>query len=183
MIARSPVRSALFSRPFSTLLFAAIGLALGLSVGPVNAQMPQSAAPAAAPTVFYPAKDQSPKQQEQDKYECYSWSKGQSGFDPAQATQTANTSQLQNKGGSTAGAMVVGAAGGAAVGELTHHSAGRGAAAGALGGGLLAKAKEKQAMQAAQQQAMQQQAARGQQKAVYDRAFGACMEARGYVVK
>jgi len=26
-------------------------------------------------------------------------------------------------------------------------------------------------------------AARGQQKAVYDRAFGACMEARGYVVK
>jgi hypothetical protein len=47
----------------------------------------------------------------------------------------------------------------------------------------MARAKERQATQAAQQQAAQQQNARGQQKAVYDRAFGACMEARGYVVK
>jgi hypothetical protein len=138
---------------------------------------------APAPTVFYPAKDQSPKQQEQDKFECYGWSKSQSGFDPAQATPVSSAPQTANRGGSTAGGMVVGAAGGAAVAELTHHSAGRGAAVGALGGGLLVQVKEKQAAQAAQQQAMQQQAARGQQKAVYDRAFGACMEARGYVVK
>jgi hypothetical protein len=38
--------------------------------------------------------------------------------------------------------------------------------------------------QTAQQQAMQQQvAARNQQRATYERAFGACMEGRGYTVK
>jgi len=52
-----------------------------------------------------------------------------------------------------------------------------------LGGAMLERAKERQAAQARQQQAAQQQAVRGQQRANYDRAFGACMEARGYVVK
>lgn len=160
---------------------AALALAMGASAGA------QSSGP-----LIYPAKDQSAKQQEQDRFECYSWAKAQSGFDPAQAapmpagqpTQTAQAAQQKN---STAGGMVVGAAGGAAVAELTHHSAGRGAAVGALGGGLMAKAKEKQAMQAAQQQAnqqaSQQQAARAQQKSAYDRGFAACLEGRGYVVK
>jgi hypothetical protein len=147
--------------------------------------------PAATSPVIYPAKGQDAKQQDLDKYECYNWSKGQSGFDPAQpAPQQAASVQPnpnQNQTGKVVGGMVVGAAGGAAVAELTHHSAGRGAAIGALGGGVLMHAKEKQAAQAAQQQAaqqqVQQQAARNQQKSLYDRAFGACMEARAYVIK
>jgi len=157
------------------VLLCALSLGLGAVTSPVHAQ-------ARSATVIYPAKGQSTKQQDQDRYECYDWSKAQSGFDPAQVSEPAAMPQTKGSAG-TAGGMVVGAAGGAAVAELTHHDAGRGAAAGALGGGLMARAKERQATQAAQQQAAQQQNARGQQKAVYDRAFGACMEARGYVVK
>jgi hypothetical protein len=56
-----------------------------------------------------------------------------------------------------------------------------------IGGGMLAHAKQQQAaqmkQQQAQQQAAQQQQARGQQRATYDRALGACMEARGYTVR
>lgn len=35
--------------------------------------------------VIYPAKNQSNAQMEKDKFECYSWAKGQSGFDPMAA--------------------------------------------------------------------------------------------------
>jgi hypothetical protein len=31
---------------------------------------------------IYPTKNQSAQQQDKDKYECYGWAKGQSGFDP-----------------------------------------------------------------------------------------------------
>ncbi|KJK00623.1 hypothetical protein UB43_15365 [Pseudomonas sp. 21] len=46
----------------------------------------------AAPTtsyevIAYPASGQSPEQQSRDRYECHSWAVGQSGFDPAAATQ------------------------------------------------------------------------------------------------
>ena len=33
---------------------------------------------------IYPDKGQSNEQMEKDKYECYSWAKGQTGFDPMQ---------------------------------------------------------------------------------------------------
>ena len=32
--------------------------------------------------MIYPAKGQSQDQMEKDKFECYSWAKGQTGFDP-----------------------------------------------------------------------------------------------------
>ena len=37
--------------------------------------------------VIYPAKGQSNEQTEKDKYACYSWAKGQTGFDPMVAPQ------------------------------------------------------------------------------------------------
>ena len=40
--------------------------------------------------IVYPAKGQSNDQMEKDKYECYSWAKGQTGFDPMQ-TPTATS--------------------------------------------------------------------------------------------
>jgi hypothetical protein len=80
--------------------------------------------------------------------------------------------------------MARGAAGGAAVAELTNHDAGRGAAAGLVGTSVIGRVREQQAAQARQQQqAAQQQAARGQARSKYDRGFAACMEARGYTVK
>ena len=99
--------------------------------------------------------------------------------------------------GSSAGGMVKNAGLGAAVGELVRGDPVRGAAIGVVGGAVRQTIGQKQAAQKeaqkqteaqkqAQQQAQlqaQQQAARAQQKSTFDRAFGACMEARGYTVK
>ncbi len=35
--------------------------------------------------IVFPSKGQSKDQTEQDKYSCYQWAKGQTGFDPMQA--------------------------------------------------------------------------------------------------
>lgn len=37
--------------------------------------------------IAYPARGQTPEQQSRDRYECHTWAVGQSGFDPAAATQ------------------------------------------------------------------------------------------------
>lgn len=131
--------------------------------------------PTATGTVIYPAKGQSARQQDKDKYHCYEWAKGQTGVDPAQSPRPA-TGSLPNQSGRSAGAMVRSAAMGAAVGELADHEAGRGAALGVLGGRLSERARERQALQATQQQA-------AQRRTSYERAFAACMEGRGYVIK
>jgi len=52
---------------------------------PANADNP-SAPPASAADdlIIYPKNGQDPKQQAADRYDCHSWSKAQSGFDPTQ---------------------------------------------------------------------------------------------------
>jgi hypothetical protein len=196
-----------FGRVLPSVVF--VGLVLGTAAAADSASAQASAARTAMLNpVIYPAKDQSPKQQEHDKYECYDWAKKQSGFDPAQmsssqpvaqapTSQPTTTSQQASSGGVN-GSMVRGAAGGAAVAELAHKDAGRGAAVGVLGSAVMQRVKSQQAAQAnqsaqqrQQQQQMQQQqqqmaeqmAAREQQRTNYARAFNACMEARGYVLK
>lgn len=141
-----------------------------------------ASAPASPRAVIYPARDQSPKQQDMDKYACHDWARGQSGFDP---TQHAGSSQATAPGSSPqpGATMASGALGGAAIGELASGDAGRGAAAGALGAAALERARQRQAAQAKQQRASQQQAAQAEQRALYDRAFAACMESRGYTLK
>ena len=150
----------------------------------------------AAP-VIYPAKGQSVSQTDHDKLACFEWSKSQSGFDPMQAIATPAPAAVQgtpsNSGGGSnpTGSMARGAAGGAAVAELTHGDAGKGAAVGVLGAAMSdhmkqqqqQQAKQQQAAQQQQQQRAQQQAVNTQQRATFERAFGACMEGRGYVVK
>jgi hypothetical protein len=160
----------------------AVALALAVcAAGVAHAQAPPQAAAATVP-VIYPAKGQSARQQDQDRYACYDRAREQSGFDPAQQREPASSGASKQAGAMT-GAMARGALGGAAIGELGSHDAGRGAAVGVLGGAVVERVKQQQAAQARQQQSAQQQAARGQQRANYDRAFGACMEARGYVVR
>ena len=177
------------ARAACQLLWCAAAMAFGAAA---HAQQGAANAP-----VIYPAKGQTAKQQDQDRYECHTWARGQSGFDPTQPnaapTQTAGapTSTTTASSGAPVGGMAAGAMGGAAIAELTHHDAGRGAAAGALGGAVFQRVKQQQAaqqqqvkQQAAQQQANAQQAnARSQQRATYERAMGACMEGRGYTVK
>jgi hypothetical protein len=148
----------------------------------------QAPAQTTSQPVIYPAKGQSHKQQDQDRYECHGWARGQSGgYDPTQPTQappapaTAQAPTTTAPQGASVSGMAAGAMGGAAIAELTNHNAGHGAAAGALGGALIQRVKQSQA---AQQQAMRQQAgARSQQRATYERALSACMEGRGYTVK
>ena len=137
--------------------------------------------------VIYPAKGQSAEQMEKDKAECYTWAKGQTGFDPMkQPTATsAPPQQAEPKSGVVKGA-VRGALVGTAVGAIAGD-AGKGAAIGAASGGLLGgmRRRDQQARQEnAQQQWAQQQAANyQQQRAAYNKAFSACMEGRGYSVK
>ena len=144
-----------------------------------------AAAAMAAGPVIYPAKGQPPMQQDRDRYECHDWARGQSGYDPTQTYQAPSGSNPQSQpDGASLTDMARGAAGGAAVAELTNHDAGRGAAAGLVASSVVARVREQQARQARQaQQASQQQSSRNQARSTYERGFAACLEARGYVVK
>ena len=137
--------------------------------------------------IVYPAKGQSQDQMEKDKLECYTWAKGQTGFDPMKMPTASSPPPQQEaqKGGVGRGAVrggAVGLAAGAIAGD-----AGKGAAIGAASGGLIGgmkKRDQKRSQQAAQTQWEQEQAnAYMQGRNSYNRAFGACLEGRGYTVK
>jgi hypothetical protein len=153
----------------SHVLPAAIALAVATA-------MPQ----ASAQQFVYPAKGQSAQQQKKDEAECYSWAVQQSGFDPAKPQPQQPTAKPPTTAtGTTPGAGLRGAAGGAVVGAIAGD-AGAGAAAGAV----VARAQSRrQNAAAAQQQQQQQQAATQQQQAAFGKARAACLEGRGYSVK
>jgi hypothetical protein len=130
--------------------------------------------------VPYPSKGQSPAQQNKDEGECYAWAKQQTGIDPmAVASAPPPPSGPAAGGGERVKGAARGAAGGAAVGAIAGDT-GKGAAAGAVVG-TMAGGKQARQNQAAQQQ--QAQAAKGATIQQFNKAFGACMEGRGYVVK
>lgn len=132
--------------------------------------------------IVFPADGQDAEQQNKDEYECYGWAKNQSGFDPmALPTATeAPPQQEAQKGGAGRGAV-----GGAAIGAIVgdSDSAKKGAAAGALvGGARRNRQRQGEAQKQAnweQEQAQQYAAAR----TTYNRAYGACLEGKGYSVK
>ena len=137
---------------------------------------------------IYPEKGQSQDQLEMDKYECYTWAKQQTGFDPMEAPKASAPPPQQ---GAPQGGVVRGAARGAAVGavagEIGRDDPGRGAAAGAAAGALfggMRRRDQQRSQQQEQQQWAQQQTAEYEYKRnTYNRAFGACLEGRGYTVK
>lgn len=145
-------------------------IATAISVGPVHAQEP----------IVYPSKGQSQKQMEQDKYSCYQWARGQTGFDPMQAP-TATAPPPEQKGGALKGAAG-GAALGAVVGAIAGD-AGKGAAIGAASGGLIGGARKVQSQKQQQQYGQQQSAEYENRRSEYNRAWGACMEGKKYTVK
>ena len=55
-------------------------------------------APAIAQQIIYPAKGQSAEQQRKEEAECYAWAKGQTGYDPAQATHRHRSKALEASG-------------------------------------------------------------------------------------
>ena len=121
----------------------------------------------------YPQKGQSAEQQEKDKYECYQWARQNTGVDPVQGTPPPPGSSAD---GSVARGTLRGAVGGLIVGNVAGGSGSKGAAAGAVIGGTGSAIRKGQ-----QQSAQQYNAAAAQ--ADYNRAYGACLEGRGYSVK
>ncbi len=63
--------------------------------------------------IIYPNKNQSNEQLEKDKFQCYTWAKGQTGFDPM---QRATTTTAAPQKGAKKGGVVKGAAGGCTCG-------------------------------------------------------------------
>jgi hypothetical protein len=128
----------------------------------------------------YPMKGQIPSQQNQDEGECYAWAKQQTGIDPmAVASRPTTQPGPPIGGGERVGGAARGAAGGAAIGAIAGD-AGKGAAIGAVTGTLAggARARRNRAVQE-----MQAEQAKERTLQNFNRAFGACMEGRGYVVK
>jgi hypothetical protein len=130
--------------------------------------------------IVYPAKGQSAQQQQRDDGECYAWAKGNTGIDPAVVASTPPPpAGPTTGGGERARGAVRGAVGGAAIGAIAGD-AGKGAAIGAVVGTMAG------GRQARQNQAARQQAAASDQQqkiATFYRAYGACMEGRGYTIK
>ena len=141
--------------------------------------------------IVYPAQGQSNDQMEKDKFECYNWAKGQTGFDPMQMPTASSPPPSQDKrsvGGSALRGGLLGAGGGAVVGGIAGGSSGarRGAAIGGLSGGAIggmrSSRQNRQSDQQRQQWEQQQANQYMQQRNAYTRAHAACLEGRGYTV-
>lgn len=145
-------------------------------------------APALAQELFiYPTKGQSQEQLEKDKFNCYTWAKKQTGFDPMEVPKatTPPPGQEAPQGGLVRGAArgaTVGVVGGAIAGDAGKGAA-IGAATGALFGGMRRRDQARRRQQAEQQWAQEQAAAYTQKRNAYNRAYGACLEGKGYTVK
>jgi len=138
--------------------------------------------PSAQSEMFiFPTEGQSADQQELDEFTCYKWAKNKTGVDPNQPAQTTASSTSSRRGGG----ILRGAMGGAALGAIggaIAGDAGKGAAIGAAvggGAGLLRNRRNRIASEDRRQQAAAQQQQSGQS---FNRAYGVCLEAKGYKV-
>jgi Glycine zipper 2TM domain len=161
-----------------------------ISEPPPRAAPPQAPAPDTN-VYFYPAKGQSPEQQDRDKYECHTWAVQQSGFDPNSASTPPHLRVQVAAGGAPPGTGVAaGAVTGAVVGAAVSRpwEAGQGALLGAMAGAVIGGVAENAAAeQARAQAATNANDARAtlleSQARNYRRAMTACLEARGYNVR
>ena len=143
--------------------------------------------------MIYPAKGQSQDQLEKDKFECYSWAKGQTGFDPMEMPKATAPPPTKQATSSTAGGAVKGGVGGGLLGAGVGAIAGgkKGAKKGALIGGLSggtiggvrSSSQQKQDRKAQKQWEKQQTNQYMQKRDTYNRAYSACLEGKGYTVK
>ena len=132
--------------------------------------------------IVYPAKGQSPEQQQRDIMECRSWAQSTTGVNPIESPQAAATQPDPAQGARAKGALK-GAVAGAVIGEIADDDAGKGAAIGATTGLMAGGAQRRQAARQQEQAASQAQAKRNEDLARFWRANDACLEGRGYTVK
>lgn len=145
----------------------------------------------------FPTRAQTHEQQNADEAACFGWAKTQTGYDPLRpsvpktqsATDAAPVSAASG-GGERARGALGGAAAGAVIGAVAgdaEDGAKIGAAAGTLRGGQMRRQSAKQA-ELGRKQAEATAAERTDRelaaaKEDYNRAFGACLEGKGYSVK
>jgi hypothetical protein len=156
-------------------------LSYGLTIGITVFLLAGSFPALAADLMVYPAEGQPPEQQTADQQECKSWAINQSGVNPdtlgaapVAVTEPAGAKPLR---GAAVGAAV-GGLGGSLGGEFGKGAA-AGAAVGILAGGIRQRRERKSADSMNQQLQQQQQ----QHLEKYTRAYGACLEGKGYTVK
>jgi hypothetical protein len=171
-----------------SIVAAAAALATAVSglpaaVGPAIAQ-PPIPTPQQLGLFVYPAKGQSAERQESEQYECYAWAQRQTGIDPTAPPPKAPEPE---KGFQADGSGLKGAAGGAAVGTAVGAivgETGEGAAIGAIAGTLRGRRKSREKRKEQQKAAEQQAQAQGAQtRETFNKAYGACLEGKGYTVK
>ena len=137
---------------------------------------------AADELMIFPNAAQSADQQEADKFTCYGWAKGQSGFDPmVLPTATAPPPKKKKKKGGAGRGLLKGAAIGGIVGGSS--GAKKGAGAGALVGGSKNKQQQKKEADAQAQWEQEQVATYTENRSRYNRAYGACLEGKNYTVR
>jgi len=185
-------------------ILSVLSLVLLVGVSAAFAQAPPPAAPAGQKTLAatldvaaFPQKGQTPTVQSQDEAACYQWAVQNTGKDPfaiqkeaeaqAQQAEAAKSQVAGSSKGAGAKGAVKGAAAGAVVGEVASDDAGKGAATGAAVGVVAGRRKgkkaEAQATQQIDQQAQAAQAASTQEITNFKKAFSACLEGKGYLVK
>ena len=140
----------------------------------------------AAGVLVYPANNQNPEQQQRDQGECLSWASQQTGFDPtAPLNASAPPPPVKAPTTSAGRGLVRGALVGVTVGAITGK-AGKGAAIGAGSGALVGGMRRRSQVNNsyAQQEAWaNDQALQYQQQQVdFNRAYGVCLQGRGYTV-
>jgi hypothetical protein len=136
---------------------------------------------AVAQPIVYPARGQSAAVQSRDDGECRAWAQRSTGIDPAVVAQQPVPQETgpATGGGERARGAARGAVGGLAIGAIAGD-AGEGAAIGAVVG-TMAGGRQARRNQAARNE--QAQADRQQTINTYYRAYGACMEGRGYTIR
>jgi len=151
-----------------------------------------SAIPADADVYVYPAKGQTDKQLDRDRYECHNWAVAQSHFNPSEPHlaphQQIEVVAMPPPGHDTAAGAITGAVIGATV--AGPRDAGRGAVVGAVAGAVIGATSDSARQKAANEinaradASMQSDRARLERQAAdYRRAISACLEGRGYTVK
>ena len=130
----------------------------------------------------YPPKGQNETQQINDESVCYKSAVARTGIDPTNLPPAATPQPTLHQGGAARGAAR-GAAGGAIIGAITGN-AGEGAAVGAVLGGARGYAGDKRLNEAEKHYAVASaQEHQSKQMTSFRRAYGACLESKGYTVK
>ena len=167
-VANAPGRHA-GARPLRLAVVAA-GLAASLAICAATAQ-----------PIVYPARGQSQAVQSRDDNDCRAWARQSTGIDPAALAQqpVAQETGPATGGGERVRGAARGALGGAAIGAIAGDT-GQGAAIGAVVG-TMSGGRQARRNQAARND--QANTGRQEQMNTYYRAYGACMEGRGYTIK